>query len=121
MPTEPVPPSVADVVRRAVEICDPDAADSQLADLLARFEDRDEPITALADPEAELAERAALDEDLAGPAELMAVAVATYLAHRRDEIDDDREDVLRLAARAEFGGDPPEPVREWLAEQGVEH
>jgi hypothetical protein len=121
MPTEPVQPSVADVVRRAVEICDPDAADSQLADLLARFEDRDEPITALADPEAELAEGAALDEDLAGPAELMAVAVATYLAHRRDEIDDDREDVLRLAARAEFGGDPPEPVREWLVERGVEH
>jgi hypothetical protein len=121
MPTEPAAPTVADVVRRAVEICDPGAADSQLADLLARFEDRDEPITALADPEAELAEGAALDEDLAGPAELMAVAVATYLAHRRDEIDDDRENILRLAARAEFGGDPPEPVREWLAEQGVEH
>jgi hypothetical protein len=29
--------------------------------------------------------------------------------------------VLRLAARAEFGGDPPEPVREWLVERGVEH
>ena len=120
MPTEPSPPTVADVVRRAVEICDPDRADPALGDLAARFEDRDEPITGLDDPEAELADGAALDDDLAGPAELMAVAVATYLAHRRDEIEDDREEVLRLAARAEFAGDPPPPVRDWLAEQGVE-
>jgi hypothetical protein len=50
---------------------------------------------------------------------MMAVAVATYLAFRRDEIDDDREDLLRLAARAEYDGQPPDYVRTWLDEQGV--
>lgn len=120
MPTEPTPPSVFEVVRRAVDVCDPAGEHPETADLLARFEDRDEPVTALGDPEADLAEAAVLDEALATPAELMTVAVATYLAHRRDELDDDRETVLRLTARAEFDGDPPPPVRDWLTEQGVD-
>ncbi len=47
-------------------------------------------------------------------------AVATYLAFRRDELDDEREDLLRLAARAEWDGRPPEHVADWLAAQGVE-
>ena len=50
---------------------------------------------------------------------MMAIAVATYLAFRRDEMDDDREDLLRLAARAEYDGHPPENVRAWLEERGV--
>jgi hypothetical protein len=49
----------------------------------------------------------------------MAVAVATYLAFRRDELDDDREELLRLAARAEYDGHPPDNVRAWLDQQGV--
>jgi hypothetical protein len=56
------------------------------------------------------------DED---PAATMAAAVATYLAYRRTELDDDREQLLRLAARAEFDGNPPEPVATWLAQQRV--
>ena len=120
MPTEPAIPTVFEVVRRAAEVCDPRDQHPELAELLARFEDRDEPITALEDPEAELAEAAALDEDLAEPAELMALAVATYLAHRRDEIDDARAELLRLAARAEFPGDPPGPVHDWLVDEGVQ-
>jgi hypothetical protein len=51
---------------------------------------------------------------------MMAIAVATYLAFRRDELDEDPTDLLRLAARAEFDGSPPDNVRAWLAEQGVE-
>jgi hypothetical protein len=47
-------------------------------------------------------------------------AVATYLAFRRTEIERDREELLRLAARAEFDGHPPEPAADWLADQGVE-
>ena len=113
MPTEPAVPTVFEVVRRAAEVCDPRDQHPEVAELLARFEDRDEPITALEDPEAELAEAAALDEDLAEP-------VATYLAHRRDEIDDAREGLLRLAARAEVPGDPPGPVHDWLVDEGVE-
>jgi hypothetical protein len=50
----------------------------------------------------------------------MARAVITYLAHRRDEMDADAEDLLRLAARAEFGGNPPDAVARWLAERGVD-
>jgi len=38
-------PSVSDVVRRAVEICDPDDADQTLGRLEEQFEDDDEPIT----------------------------------------------------------------------------
>lgn len=120
MPTEPPVPTVFEVVRRAAEICDPDDDDPAVGDLLERFEDRDEPITALEDPETQLAEAAALDEDVAGPAEVMVVAVATYLAHRRDQMDDGPDEILRLTARAEFDGDPPGPVRDWLADGGVE-
>ena len=35
-------------------------------------------------------------------------------------MDDRRQEILRLAARAEFSGDPPAPVRAWLADEGVE-
>lgn len=57
MGTEPQPASVADVVRRAVEACDPSGED---------------------------------------------------------------DDVLRLAARAEWRGDPPASVVAWLGDRGVE-
>jgi hypothetical protein len=53
------------------------------------------------------------------PALVMAAAVATYLAYRRDEIDDDPDDLLRLAARAEFGRHIPQDVLDWLAARGV--
>jgi hypothetical protein len=57
------------------------------------------------------------DED---PATVMTVAVATYLAYRRTELGRDRKELLRLAARAEFDGNPPELVAGWLDAQGVE-
>jgi hypothetical protein len=49
----------------------------------------------------------------------MAAAVATYLAFRRDEVYDDDADLLRLAARAEYGKHPPEEIAAWLQEAGV--
>jgi hypothetical protein len=120
MPTEPPEPTLAEVVHRAVEVCDPTGADATLAQLLERFEDRDEPVTAVEDVEQELAEgKGALDPQDEEPALLMATAVAVYLAHRRTEIDADREELLRLAARAEFDAHPPESVAAWLATQGV--
>ena len=84
-------PTVHDVVHRAVEVCDPEGTSDAAAALLERFEDRDEPVTAAGDIEEELAEAKGAD-----PREL-----------------------LVLAARAEFDGDPPEPVASWLAERGV--
>jgi len=53
------------------------------------------------------------------PALIMGAAVATYLAYRRDELADDPDDILRLAARAEFGRHGPQDVIDWLAQRGV--
>lgn len=108
-------------MHRAVEVCDPDGVDEGLADLLVRFEDRDEPVTTLADVSRELAEaKGALDPEDEDPGLVMAAAVAVYLAHRRTEIGGEREEILRLAARAEFDGSPPPAVAGWLAAEGVE-
>ena len=62
------------------------------------------------------AHRFGADED---PAVVVAQAVVLYLAHRRDEVDDDDDDIARLAARAEFNGNPPQSVTDWLADRGV--
>jgi hypothetical protein len=120
MPTEPSTPTLAEVVHRAVEVCDPEGREEGPAQLLARFEDRDEPITAIADVEQAMAEESgAIDPQDEDPAVTMAVAVTVYLAHRRTEISDEPEEILRLAARAEFDERPPETVREWLLGRGV--
>ena len=120
MPTEPQPPTLAEVVDRAVAVCDPAGEHDAVADLLRRFEDRDEPVTAIADIDAELAEATrSIDPEADEPALTMAAAVAAYLARRRSEMDDHREDILRLAARAEFDEAPPAAVGDWLAAQGV--
>ena len=114
-----LPPSLFEVVHRAVEVTDP-SGEFGVADLLGPVEDADEPVTAHEDIETDLAElKGRVDPQDEDPAVMMAVAVATYLAFRRDEVDDDREDLLRLAARAEYDGKPPDNVRSWLDEQGV--
>ena len=115
------PPTLFDVVHRAAEVVDPEGHEDGPADLLTRFEDRDEPVTAEEDIELEIAEaKGAIDPQDEDPVVVMMAAVATYLAFRRTEIERDREELLRLAARAEFDGHPPEHVARWLAEQGVE-
>ena len=115
------PPTLADVVHRAAEVVDPEGAEDGVSDLLRRFEDRDEPVTADADIELEIAEaKGAVDPQDEDPPVVMMATVATYLAFRRTEIERDREELLRLAARAEFHGQPPEPVADWLDDQGVE-
>jgi hypothetical protein len=112
-------PTLAAVVHRAVEVTDPAGIEEGANSLLARFEDRDEPVTAPRSIEDELAEaKGAVDPQDEDPVAMMTTAVATYLAHRRTELERDREELLALAARAEFGGKPPEPVARWLAAQG---
>jgi hypothetical protein len=114
------PPTLLEVVQRAVQVTDP-SGQLGVADLLRYVEDSDEPVTAHADIETALAElKGRVDPQDEDPAVTMAVAVATYLAFRRDELNDDPADILRLAARAEFDGQPPDNVRQWLEEQGVE-
>lgn len=117
MPTEPASLTLSEAVRRAVDACDTTGA----GDVLARFEDRDEPIASLSDPDGELAEAfGALDPQEEDPEVQMIRAVATYLAFRRDEASDTDDSLLRLAARAEWDGHPPEHVRAWLEERGIE-
>lgn len=114
------PPSLFQVVHRAVEVADPSGGYG-VGDLLQYVEDSDEPITAHADVETELAElKGRVDPQDEDPAVMMAIAAATYLAFRRDELDDDPDDILRLAARAEYDGNPPDNVRAWLEERGLE-
>ena len=114
MARNPDPLTLSDLVRRAAEIVDPDDEDGVVGDFEARFEDADEPVTAFESLEERIGFGA--DED---PAVTMAQAVVLYLAHRRDEVGDDDGDILSLAARAEFQGNPPQSVQDWLGDRGV--
>ena len=117
MPTEPEPLTLAEVVHKAVEVCDDGSSDA-LDELAARFEDADEPITAIDDIEAMLDETLGEPDD-GDPPFRMARAMITYLAFRRDEIGEEPDELLRLAARAEFDGKPPEDLGRWLTARGV--
>ena len=122
MPTDPEPVTLAEAVHRAVAVVDPEGH-AGLEDLLARFEDDDEPLDSTS---AEIAEQriaeetGKLDPQAEDPAVQMAAAVATYLAYRRDELEEDPQRLLELAARAEFEAHPPEGVEDLLAERGVQ-
>jgi len=121
MPTEPQPLTLAGAVQRAVRACDPAGESASAADVLARFEDRDEPLAGLQDVDGWLAEEfGAIDPQEEDPIVQMIRAATVYLAFKRPEVATTDESLLRLAARAEYAGDPPEPVRSWLAERGVE-
>jgi hypothetical protein len=120
VPTDPKPLSLAAVARRAVQICDPSGHDAVLGDYERQFEDADEPISSIQNLEERVALAAeGVDAAVEDPSIAMANAVVIYLAHRRDEFDDDPEDILRLAARAEWKGHVPEAVSDWLADRGV--
>jgi hypothetical protein len=121
VPTEPSPVTLFEVVKRAVEICDPAGEDEALADFLRRFEDRDEPITAVENLEDETLEEARwVDPEGDDPALAMAAAVTTYLGFKRDALGAPDDQLLRLAARSEFDGHPPPAVADWLRARGVE-
>ena len=121
MGTEPAPLTLADAMHQAIRAVDPTGEDAGMGDLLARFEDLDEPIGTPEDAEQRIAEEVgALDPQGEDPAIQMAAAVATYLAYRRDESGHEPGTLLRLAARAEYDGDPPDNIREWLVDSGVE-
>lgn len=120
MPMEPPPITLFDVAKRAVEICDPTDSDPRLASVLAQFEDADEPVSGIENLEERvaIAEEGA-DAEVEDPLVSMAAATILYLAYRRDELGDEPSKILRLAARAEWKGDPPYGVRDWLAERGI--
>src|SRR5215208_6582905 len=112
MPTEPDPITLSEVARRATEVVDPNGGDDDVVRLYVQLEDDDRPITTVQN----LEERLALAEEGAdvegdNPAVAMAVALILYLAHRRDELEDDAAEDLRLAARSAGKGQPPAAVQ----------
>jgi hypothetical protein len=116
MPADRTTMTLSDLVRRATAIVDANAVDDAVTNFYARHEDDNIPVRSILD---ELEERIdwGADED---PSVVMAQAVVLYLAHRLDEVDDDPDEILKLAARSEFDGSPPEPVEAWLAGNGIE-
>jgi hypothetical protein len=120
MPTEPDPITLSEVARRATEIVDPNGVDDDVIHFFTQLEDDDRPITTVQNLEERLAlAQEGLETDAENPAIDVAVAAIIYLAHRRDELEDDPEDVLRLTARAEWKGHPPAAIQNWLEERGV--
>ena len=115
------PPTLADVVHRAGEVVDPEGSNDGVWDFVTRFEDQDEPVTAEIDFVEELVAeiKGAIDPQDEDPQMVMAGALATYLSFRRTELDREPAELLRLAARAEFDGKPPEVAAAWLEEQGI--
>ena len=102
MPTDPHTPTLAEVVRAACEVADPAGADELVTELLTRFEDRDEPVTAVGEVEQELAEaHGIIDPERDSEPLANAVAVATYLAFRRDQIGAAPDELIRRATKAE--------------------
>lgn len=120
MPTEPDPITLSEIARRATEVVDPNGADDDVVRIYTQLEDDDRPITAVQNLEERLAtaeEGADIEGD--NPAVAVTIAAILYLAHRRDELDDDADDLLRLVARSEWNGQPPAAVQNWLEERGV--
>jgi hypothetical protein len=122
MPTEPTPITLSQIVRRACEVVDPDDTDSVVGEFERIFEDEDQPVSALSDLESRVANvLQTLDPAVASGTLSVLGALTTYLAYRRDELDADDQTLLRLAARAEWSGDVPEVVRDWLDARGVKY
>ena len=85
-------PSVSDVVRRAVELADPDDVDPTLGHLERQLEDDDEPD-----------DLEGADDDGENPAVAVAGAVVLYLAAHPGELDADREpEAVVLTARFRY-------------------
>jgi hypothetical protein len=122
MPTDPTPVMLSQVVRRACEVVDPDDTDPVVGEFERIFEDADEPVSALPDLESRMANvLQTLDPAVASGTLSMLGALTTYLAYRRDELGADDETLLRLAARAEWNGEPPQAARDWLDARGVKY
>jgi hypothetical protein len=111
-------PAVSDVVRRAVEVCDPGGSDEALGRLEQQLEDDDEPITAVENPEERLAlALEGADMDGENPAVAVASAIVLYLAAHHGEADFDRDpqELIQLSVRAQWRGHVPAFVGDWLA------
>jgi hypothetical protein len=120
MPTDPAPITLFQVVKRACDVVDPDDEDAIVGDFERAFEDDDEPIRAVDEIEERVGEVLAdLDPATNNGSLSVAGAIVVYLSFRRDELNVAPDRLLQLAARAEWKGDPPEVVTEWLDDHGI--
>ena len=111
-------PTVAELVRHAAEAADPAGHDPSVARLQVQLEDDDEPVTAVQNLEERLALAAeGADYDADDPGVAVATAVVLYLAGRGGQPDYDRDpdELIELAIRSQWHGDPPDYVADWLA------
>jgi hypothetical protein len=114
------PLTLAEAVRRACDLVDPDDTDAAVGDLERYFEDADEPIRALDDVEERVGTALSeLDPAVANGSLSMAGALTVYLRFRPGEYGVEPAKLLRLAAEAEWEGDPPDVVVDWLADRDI--
>ena len=112
-------PTVAEAVRRAVALVDPQGDDVAVRAFEESYEDDDRPATAAEDLSGELGSVAGgIDPEGDSPAVSVAAAAAFWLSTNYDQAHD-REHVLVEATRLGLGDPPPPEVEEWLAGQGV--
>jgi hypothetical protein len=120
MPRDPEPLTLAQAVRRACDLVDPDDDDAVIGDFERAFEDADEPIRALDDVEERVGTvLSELDPAVANGSLSMAAAVTVYLRFRPGEYGAQPAKLLRLAAEAEWEGDPPDVIVDWLADRDI--
>ena len=113
-------PTVSEVVHEAVGLTDPDGHDDAIASILTAFEDDDRPARGVEDIAEVMGSTArGVDPEGDSPGARVTAAVATFLA-TQPEGGDDRHSTLRVAVRTAYGDAVPEPVVEWLREEGVE-
>ncbi|MBV8989924.1 MAG: hypothetical protein JOY58_17500 [Solirubrobacterales bacterium] len=116
-------PTVAELVRRAVELCDPDDREPALGRFEQQLEDDDAPVTAVDNLEERLALASeGADYAITDPGVSVANAVVLYLAAKRGHGEGERDPrrVMQLAVRAQWRGDPPVDVVDWLSLHAVE-
>jgi hypothetical protein len=116
---DPRPISLFDVVKRASDIVDPDDDDAIIGDFERAFEDDDEPVAGL-DVEARIGDvLSELDPAVNNGSLAVAGALTVYLSFRRDELHQDPRELIQLAVRAEWEGEPPAVVTDWLDERNL--
>src|SRR6201986_2715292 len=108
---DPRPISLFDVVKRAADIVDPDDEDAIVGDFERAFEDDREPVAGL-DVEERFGEvLSQLDPAVNNGSLAVAGALTIYLSFRRDELHAHPRELIRLAVRADWQGEAPQPIR----------